>query len=197
MALMRTATVHDLPGVYRVCLRTGAAGADASGQHMDPDLLGHLWAGPYLVAPGALALVVQGASGLAGYVLAASDTTGFEDWMEHTWLPPLRDRLPRGSGATPGDRAAIERIHLGLHTDPALLTTHPAHLHIDLLPRLQGQGWGRLLIEAALDALAGACGVHVGVDPANTAASGFYTRLGFASVGAPEDGFLGMPLPRP
>ena len=30
---------------------------------------------------------------------------------------------------------------------------YPAHLHIDLLPEVQGQGWGRLLIATLVDAL--------------------------------------------
>ena len=56
---MRPATVHDLPGAYRVCLLTGLAGEDASSTYADPDLLGHIWVGPYLLYPDAVALVLQ------------------------------------------------------------------------------------------------------------------------------------------
>jgi ribosomal protein S18 acetylase RimI-like enzyme len=61
---------------------------------------------------------------------------------------------------------------------------YPAHLHINLLPRAQGHGAGRRLIHRLLASLAeaGAGGVHWGVDPANTAAMGFYRKLGFAEV---------------
>lgn len=184
---MREASIHDLPGVYRVCLLTGAAGTDATDAHADPDLLGHLWAGPYLVHPEAVALVVQDAEGVAGYCVAAPDTAAFEEWAETTWLPPLRERYPAGSGASAADRAAVARLHHAPRTPAHVLATHPAHLHVDLLPRLQGQGWGRRLLEDVLARLAaaGARGVHLGVDPANVGAVAFYERLGFALMPAP------------
>lgn len=40
----------DLAGMYRVCLLTGDAGADATPVYRDPDLLGHVYAAPYPVA---------------------------------------------------------------------------------------------------------------------------------------------------
>ena len=68
--------------------------------------------------------------------------------------------------------------------------------HIDLLPAVQGGGNGRLLITALLDALreAGARGVHLGVDPANARALGFYRHLGFAEVPHAKGLVLGLPL---
>ena len=63
----------------------------------------------------------------------------------------------------------------------AEVDAYPAHLHIDLLPALQGQGFGRRLIDTLRAALAarGVPAVHLGLDPANTAARAFYDRLGF------------------
>ena len=194
---MRTGTVHDLPGAYRVCLLTAAAGGDASARHDDPDLLGHVWAGPYLVFPESVSRVVHDEHGVAGYCLAVPDTASFEQWVERVWLPPLRARYPLGSGTTPDDAALVERLHHPTRTDAGLLATHPAHLHIDLLPRLQGQGWGRRVMQAVLDDLAraGATGVHLGVDEANTGAHAFYERLGFTELAGPLGArFYGMPL---
>ena len=50
-----------------------------------------------------------------------------------------------------------------------MVARYPSHLHIDLLPRGQGQGHGRLLIESLLDLLraGGSGGVHLGVSPTN------------------------------
>jgi ribosomal protein S18 acetylase RimI-like enzyme len=200
MATSRAGTLHDLPGVYRVCLLTGRSGEDAGPLHADPDLLGHVWAGPYLAFPGAVARVVQDDAGVAGYCLGVPDTAAFEDWLEDVWLPPLRERHPRGSGSTPADRAAVERLHHPHRTDAVLLRDHPAHLHVDLLPRLQGRGWGRRVMEEVLAGLAaaGAPGVHLGVDEANTGAIAFYERLGFGELSrSPGARTFGIRLPRP
>ena len=86
---MRESTLHDLPGVYRVCRLTGHAGRDATSRHADPDLLGHLWAGPYLAFPEAVTRVIHDDQGVAGYCLAVPDTAAFEHWLETVWLPPL------------------------------------------------------------------------------------------------------------
>lgn len=184
---MHPGTLHDLPGAYRVCLLTGASGGDASTLHDDPDLLGHLWAGAYLTFPDAVTRVLHDDRGVAGYCLAVPDTAAFEQWVDHEWLPPLRERYPLGSGRTAADRAAVERLHRPTRTDAGLLTTYPAHLHVDLLPRLQGQGWGRRVVQATLEALtaAGARGVHLGVDEANTGAHAFYDRLGLTVLDGP------------
>ena len=199
-ARSRSGTVHDLPGVYRVCLLTGWTGADASDLHTDPDLMGHVWSGAYLVFPDAVTRVVQDDAGVAGYCIGVPDTTSFERWLETVWLPPLRERYPSGSGTTPADRSLIERLHERPRTDAGLLADHPAHLHVDLLPRLQGQGWGRRVMAEVLEGLAeaGAPGVHLGVDEANTGARAFYERLGFTPLeGPPGARFYGIRLPRP
>lgn len=61
---------------------------------------------------------------------------------------------------------------------------YPAHLHIDLLPQLQGQGWGRRLIEELVGMLRarGVTGLHLVADADNASALAFYDRLGFARV---------------
>jgi ribosomal protein S18 acetylase RimI-like enzyme len=184
---MHPGTLHDLPGVYRVCLLTGRAGGDASTLHDDPDLLGHVWAGPYLAFPDAVTRVLRDDHGVAGYCLAVPDTAAFERWLDEVWLPPLRQRHPRGTGTTPGDRSLVQRLHEPPRTDADLLAAHPAHLHVDLLPRLQGQGWGRRVVEEVVDALAraGAPGIHLGVDVGNHDAQGFYERLGFTALEGP------------
>ena len=194
---MHPGTVHDLPGVYRVCLCTGDSGGDAGPRHDDPDLLGHVWAGPYLTFPHAVTRVLHDDHGVAGYCLAVPDTSAFEAWVEQVWLPPLQARHPLGSGSTPADAALVDRLHHPTRTDAGLLAAHPAHLHVDLLPRLQGQGWGRRVVGSVLEGLtaAGATGVHLGVDESNVGAHAFYERLGFSRLpGPPGARFYGMPL---
>lgn len=58
---------------------------------------------------------------------------------------------------------------------------HPAELHIDLLPVVQGMGLGRRLMDAFLALLRerGVPGVTLGVGGRNTRAVAFYRNLGF------------------
>lgn len=180
-ATMRPFHASDLPGMYRVCLLTGAAGEDATALYGDPDLLAHVYCGPYPVADPGLSLVVVDELGVAGYVVATADTAAFRAWCEEAWWPALRARY--APVADPGDGTQDHVLRARLHapdTSPVPAGA-PAHLHIDLLPRLQGQGWGRRLIEGLADALRarGVPGVHLGVDVRNTRAVAFYEHLGF------------------
>lgn len=194
--LLRRFHPSDLPALYRVCLRTGEAGSDATALYRDPDLLGHVYCGPYPVADPALTFVVADEHGVGGYVVATADTVAFDEWLDEHWWPVLRAEHPLR--ADPGDGTAdhvlVERLQRWPHTTPP--AGFPAHLHIDLLPRLQGQGWGRRLIDALRDELRsrGVPGVHLGVDPRNTGAVAFYRRLGFR-LAAPDDGDERLVLP--
>jgi GNAT superfamily N-acetyltransferase len=175
----------DEDPLYDICLRTGASGEDATDLYRDPRLLGELYVGPYLRFAPTLAFVVDGDLGVSGYVLGALDTTSFDDACERSWWPELRRRYPRGTfPAESPDARLVGLIHRPPNPTAAAVAEFPSHLHIDLLPRAQGRGLGRLLMEGLFDALraAGSPGVHLGVGTANVRAIGFYERLGFAVV---------------
>jgi ribosomal protein S18 acetylase RimI-like enzyme len=196
MRLIRAASLQDLPGIYRVCLMTGDAGQDASAQYRNPDLLGHVYVGPYLAGQAALALVVADRDGVAGYSLAAPDTRDFEAWAEAAWWPPLRSQYPIPDDAS-ADAEIIRLFHEPPRAPDAVVADYPAHLHIDLLARARGHGHGRGLIERQLANLRdhGAPGVHLDVAAANANAIAFYQHLGFVEVGMAESSILmGMRL---
>lgn len=171
--------------MYDICLLTGDSGVDASGLYRDPALLGEVYVGPYVRFEPSHALVAVDDDGVAGYVLGAPDTVAFEALCEEQWWPPLRERYPLDSFPTdsPDDRI-VRLIHNPALASPDVVERYPAHLHIDLLPRIQSQGDGRRLMTALLDGLAaaGAPGVHLGVSTANQRAIGFYRRMGFTEV---------------
>lgn len=170
----RPATDLDVPAVYRVCLATAGSPTD------DPELLGHVYAGPYLRFEPRLARVVADDRGVAGYLLGCRDTRAFAERLERDWWPALRERYPLGSG-TARDAGVIRMLHAPESAPPELLDSHPSHLHIDLLDRAQGAGRGRRLIGwlCAELAAAGSPGVHLGVWRGNEHAVGFYRHLGF------------------
>jgi ribosomal protein S18 acetylase RimI-like enzyme len=191
MLRVEAAAISDLPGAYRTCLLTGDAGRDASALHRDPDLLGHVYVGPYLAQGGGTQLVVVDAAGVAGYLLSADDTMAFEDWAEASWWPGLRTRYPlRHDGSR--DDELIRYIHKPPRTPDGLVEAHPAHLHIDLQDRARGQGLGRALVERLLSELRSraVAGLHLWVDEANEDAIGFYARLGFHELHREQRGVL-------
>lgn len=181
---IRPYTPADLPELYRVCLLTGDSGADASGLYRDANLLGHFYAAPYAVHEPDLVFVLSDLEGVCGYVLGCRDSLEFATWMEAVWLPPLRQKYPLPPEAdTSRDAAMIRLIYKG-YVPSSLADTYPAHLHIDLLPRAQGQGQGRKLMAVFLERLRqlGVPGVHLGVGRRNVGAVAFYERMGFTRL---------------
>lgn len=169
----------DDDALYEICLKTGPGGEDA---FTDRRILGEIFVGPYLSFDPGLAFVVEDDMGVCGYVLGARDTREFERRGETEWWPPLRDRYPHDTFAADATEAHFVRlIHDPPNATDDVVSDYPSHLHIDLLPRTQGQGFGRLLMNRLLEELrtVGSPGVHLGVGATNTNAIGFYRHLGF------------------
>lgn len=192
---MRIRPYHpdDHETLYEICLRTGASGQDATALYADPRLLGHVYVGPYLRLEPELAFVVADELGPAGYVLGARDTAAFEATCERLWWPPLRQRYPEGAFPEGSGDARLVALMNRPHRTPAPVTgDYPAHLHVDLLPRTQGQGYGRRLLETLFDALRrlDVAGVHLGVGARNERAIGFYQRMGFRTLSRSDQGLV-------
>ena len=187
----RRALLADMAGVYRVCLQTGSSGADATAKYTDPELLGHVYGGAYLAGQLELARVVVDEGGVAGYILGALDTRAFEAWCGANWWPGLRERYPLGS-ATGADAELVALIHEPERVPDAIVAEYPSHLHIDLLPRTQGQGLGRTLMDGLAARLAerGSPGIHLGVARDNERAIAFYTHLGFGELERTEGAII-------
>ena len=195
--LIRTCHPSDLPALYRICLLTGDNGRDASPIYRDPDLLGHFYAGPYAVFEPELCFVLTCGGNPCGYILGTADTAAFSLRCEADWFPVLRRRYPPPSDADASPDAEIVRmIHAGRMGEPPG-SAYPAHLHIDLLPEAQGQGWGRRLMDIFCNRLRelGVPGVYLGVSMENPDAIGFYRRMGFQTlVEAPSHIIFAMRL---
>ncbi|HEY1620939.1 MAG TPA: GNAT family N-acetyltransferase [Streptosporangiaceae bacterium] len=179
----------DLDALYRICLLTAASGEDATAMFHDPDLPGHVFAAPYGVLEPSLAFVAADAAGVAGYVIGALDTPAFADRLERQWWPRLRGRYAAPDPDIPFEQLDFEQqvisgIHHPFGHSEEIVRQYPSHLHIDLLPRLQGHGLGGAMMATLLDALRaqGSAGVHLYCAPDNARATGFYRHLGFTPV---------------
>ena len=125
---------------------------------------------------------------MAGYILGALETRKFEADLETHWWPPLRARYADPPRDTRSDWTRDEwrawQIHHPFATPDWLAGPYPSHLHIDLLPRLQGRGVGRQMIDHWLTRVRqlGSKGAHLGVGPANNRALRFYRACGWKKV---------------
>lgn len=191
---IRPTRLDDLPAVYRVCHETGLPD---DGSPRSPELLGHVYAGPYLVAPLTRSVVVVDEEGVAGYLLCARDTRAHERWVEQHWLPGLRADFPLDVERSPVDQEIVELLHAPRIAPDEVVAEFPAHLHIDLLSRCRGRGLGSSLIEDLCSFLAGegVRGVHLEVGADNEGAIRLYRRLGFVDLGrGPSSLYLGRRL---
>lgn len=175
----------DEPALSEICLRTADAGADATGVFEDDDIWAAVFVLPYVARHPDLAFVVESDGGTpVGYIVGTPDTRAFEDWFATEWWPRFAQRWPKPeTEVTRQDGTLIYAYGRRAGTEP-YGDEHPAHLHIDLLPEAQGQGWGRRLIETFTAALRerGVTGLHLVASAENTGALAFYTRLGFVPV---------------
>jgi ribosomal protein S18 acetylase RimI-like enzyme len=183
MASIRSYRPEDHDDVYEVCVRTAATGGDARGLYSDDDLMPDVYSGPYLLLEPELAFVVDTGSRVAGYVLGAADTAGFVQRYRNEWLPRFAARHPR-QAPTAAEQHVVDAGYNPQRMLIPELAAYPAHLHIDLLPELQGQGFGRLLIRTMLAALSerGVPALNLGLSGENVSARAFYDRIGFTEL---------------
>ncbi len=178
---------EDLNALYDICLKTGDTGEDATDLYRDPKLLGHLYAAPYATLEPDLTFVLADDEGVCGYILGAFDSRVFYERLGREWFPGLRERYPEPGGDPKTwirDERLIKQFYKDDSDDDALPKDYPSHLHIDLLPRAQGSGNGRTLMETFLEALQakGSPAVHLGTSPQNLRAERFYKKMGFIEL---------------
>jgi GNAT superfamily N-acetyltransferase len=171
--------------LYQVCLVTGAAGQDASALHNDSELVGHIYVAPYAVLEPAQALVAEDEEGVAGYLVGTYDSQRFAQQLEDDWWPSLRQLYAEPAfEPTLADQARMRAIMQPEANPPDLVAQYPAHIHMNLMPRLRGQGVGTALVHkwVAGAKSAGVTGIHLGASASNSGGIAFWQKVGFAPV---------------
>ena len=190
----------DESALAHICLVTADAGEDATGQLPDDALWGDLFVLPYVARHPDCAWVVDAGDGEdgtpgtpIGYIVGAPDTAAFEAWFGEVWWPSRGWEKP-GEAEPGAEQSTVDgllRYGFSRNADAPGINDaeYPAHLHIDLLPHTQGQGFGRALIQTLLGRFRdlGLPGVHLEASPRNTGALAFYPRVGFTALPAAED----------
>ncbi|WP_137843194.1 GNAT family N-acetyltransferase [Microbacterium sp. 2FI] len=179
----------DEPALAEICLQTADAGGDATGVFSDDDLWAEVFALPYVARHPDLAFVVETDDArVAGYIVGAPDTRAFEEWFRTEWWPRFAERWPLPDAERSRQDGTLIYAYGRRGGAEPYGDTYPAHLHIDLLPELQGQGWGRRLIDTLVDALRerGVTGLHLASSSDNQGAIAFYPRVGFTALPSHE-----------
>ena len=186
--IIRAAHTGDEPGAYYVCLKTGDHGKDGEPFYReDPDALGRIYVGPYLVCEPELSLILEDEQGICGYALGAFDSRTFYARYETEWRPKLCALFPEPQG-DPSQWTRVQEVHHSYHHPdyfcPEPYQAYRSHLHIDLLERARGLGYGRRMLEQVIDKLRqrGSPGAHLAVSILNAPAFAFYQRLGFREL---------------
>lgn len=190
MLPFRNARQDDLGEIYAISLATGDCGQDASHLYRDGQLIGHIYSSPYVVLSPEATLVVTDGQGIAGYIAGVYDTATFEARLEREWWPALRARYAEPAGDS-NSWTADERRSFAIHhpriVPKQIVDAYPAHIHMNLLPRLQGQGVGSALLDewVSLARRAGVSGIHLGVNAGNQGGLRFWSSRGFTRLVPP------------
>jgi ribosomal protein S18 acetylase RimI-like enzyme len=187
--LIRNATVEDILGVYNVCLKTGDSGNDATHLYKNVNILGEVFVGSYVTFDSDTSFVLVDEHGLiSGYALSTIDTVKFEATCSEKWWPILQKKYQLPDISKKDDWNSDNHLEYEIF-NPTLspkevLTDYPSHGHIDLLPHMQGKGWGKQMMTKVGESLIkkGSRGMHLRVSHLNYRALGFYNNLGYPEV---------------
>lgn len=195
---IRNAQTSDLPYLYDICLKTGLDGGDASHLYTDSWLVGQHYVAPYVIYDPSTCLVAYDDEAEykrpLGYIVGAYDTDAFYTWFYNTWAKELQKVYGTKMFAkTPYEQWLIDNLYeQNKFSNKSLFDEYSGHLHIDLLPVLQGQGLGKLLLNEFSKILSEkkATGIHLGVSKNNPNAIGFYKKMGFEEIKSLESVFI-------
>ncbi len=164
---------EDRDAVRKICHLTATAPAYVK----NPELVATLYADYYIeFEPDGIFVLARDEDDVAvGYILSSLDYKSFLKTFNKYFMPRVR-KLSRLEAFT-----HFFAFRQSLYMDAK---KYPAHLHIDILPGAQHQGYGAKLMDALMDYLfeKGVKGVHLGVGADNAGAIRFYEKYGFTMI---------------
>ena len=181
--VIRAALVTDLPDLYVVALKTGNSGSDATGMFLNDEMLGEVFVGAYVVHAPRTSFALSENGIPKGYGLCVLDTVQFQQTCQELWWPALQDKYRKLEKAHKRDWL-IDEIFSPTPSPASVLEDFPSHGHIDLLPHVQGLGWGRKMMTHMENVLRelGSPGFHLRVSAFNDRGLRFYYALGYSEL---------------
>ena len=193
---IRSYNSADKDHVYNICLQTGESGKDATHLFTDPLVLGHIYAGPYIEYEPQSVFILNDENGLCGYIMGTMNSNAFYDWMYKDWFPAIRNNYNQPTGEPSKWNRTEKTVNVLFQPmSKKLFKDYPAHLHIDLLPRAQGQGQGKLMMDHYISHLKknNIKGVHLELSITNKRAFSFYRKYGMDELEQDDDSiYMGL-----
>ena len=180
---IKPATLGDLADLYFVALKTGNSGSDATGLFRNDQMLGEVFVGPYVTHASETSNLLSESGKTVGYGLCVLDTELFQSLCNKHWWPKLQIKYAELKHFCE-DEWLIREIFSPTPSPSEVLKDFPSHGHIDLLPQVQGKGWGRKMMAQMENQLKnlGSAGFHLRVSAHNERGLNFYTALGYTEL---------------
>ncbi len=170
MLCIRKFEKKDFENVEYVCLNSeGNVLSDELGR-----FILHTFCDYYLEHEPENCFVVDDNGRAVGYIICAENYDTYKEIFDKEYLPLTKD-----CGEELYQWALVSTVLQQKYKED-----YPAHLHIDLLPEYQRQGWGGKLLRTLFDHLRskGIKGVMLTAGTDNTTAGNFYKKYGFEQV---------------
>jgi ribosomal protein S18 acetylase RimI-like enzyme len=180
---IKSASIADLADLYHVAIRTGNSGDDATGMFRNDDMIGEVYVGPYVTLAPETSFALVDNETAVGYGLCVLDTESFQAKARELWWPQLQEKY-ESLATVVDDEWLVREIFHPSSSPLSILEEFPSHGHIDLLPYVQGQGWGRQMMETMEGALRNldSPGFHLRVSTHNARGLNFYAALGYHEI---------------
>ncbi len=180
---IRPATLNDLTDLYFVALKTGNSGSDATSQFRNDQMLGEVFVGPYVTHASETSNLLSESGKTVGYVLCVLDTDHIQNLCKKHWWPQLQIKYAELKKFSEDEWLVCE-IFSPTPSPSEVLKDFPSHGHIDLLPQVQGKGWGRKMMVQMENQLKnlGSPGFHLRVSAYNKRGLKFYAALGYTEL---------------
>lgn len=180
---IKSASIADLADLYHVAIRTGNSGDDATGLFRNDNMIGEVYVGPYVTLAPETSFALVDNETAVGYGLCVLDTESFQAKARESWWPQLQEKYA-SLATVVGDEWLVHEIFHPSSSPSSILEEFPSHGHIDLLPFVQGKGWGRRMMETMEGALRNldSPGFHLRVSIHNSRGLKFYAALGYHEI---------------
>lgn len=180
---IKPATLRDLDDLYFVALKTGDSGNDATALFRNDQMLGEVFVGPYVTLASETSNLLSESGKTVGYGLCVLDTDHFQSLCMKHWWPRLQIKYAELEHCSE-DEWLVREIFSPTPSPSEVIKEFPSHGHIDLLPQVQGKGWGRKMMEHMENQLKahGSPGFHLRVSAYNERGLKFYAALGYTEL---------------